>query len=310
LFDVLIDEIGLGGAVATLDNSRHGMNRSAQGDDLTALRQLARQHDDVATFDGWLRDHLTTRRDPAGVMLSTVHRVKGQEWPHVVVHLADSDQYPHRLSEDPEEERRLFHVAITRSASAATVVSGEYPSPFVAELTTEPPEHLPEPPSPVRSMATSPTPTRRRSEPSDHPLLQRGSVMAVPGLVLVDQGHEWVITELEPEAAIAERNGAIRRFGIGGKVETLGKQRGQLGARPGDVSEASARLFDRLRSFRDQVRQGKPAYTVFDDKTLAAIATSLPGDVEQLARVKGIGPAKLEQYGDEVLTLVADSLDD
>ena len=41
LFDVLVDQIGLGGAVATLDHSRRGMNRSAQGDDLTALRQLA-----------------------------------------------------------------------------------------------------------------------------------------------------------------------------------------------------------------------------------------------------------------------------
>ena len=54
----------------------------------------------------------------------------------------------------------------------------------------------------------------------------------------------------------------------------------------------------------------KPAYTVFDDKTLAAIATALPGDLDQLARVKGVGPAKLEQYGDDVLTLVADSLGD
>ena len=57
------------------------------------------------------------------------------------------------------------------------------------------------------------------------------------------------------------------------------------------------------------MRQGKPAYTVFDDKTLAAIATALPGDLARLADVKGVGPAKLEQYGDDVLTLVADALD-
>jgi len=299
--DVLIGEIGLGGAVATLDQGRHGMNRSAQGDDLRALRQLARLHPEVDTFERWLRDHLMARRDPAGVVLSTVHRVKGQEWPHVVAHLVDDDQYPHRLADDVEEERRLLHVAITRCRTHVTVVSGEHPSPFVAELTSEPPEHLPEPaPRPAARVASAP----KRVAP-DHPLLDRSTVMAVPGLVLVDQGREWVITELEPEAAVAEQGGATRRFPVGSKVETVGRQRGRLAARSGDVGEESARLFDLLRTFRDRVRDGKPAYTVFDDKTLAAIASTLPDDLAALARVKGVGPAKLEQYGDEVLALVA-----
>ena len=69
------------------------------------------------------------------------------------------------------------------------------------------------------------------------------------------------------------------------------------------------RLFDELRRYRERVRNGKPAYTVFDDKTLAAIATALPTDLDELARVKGIGPAKLEQYGDDVLDLVQAALD-
>jgi superfamily II DNA helicase RecQ len=133
--------------------------------------------------------------------------------------------------------------------------------------------------------------------------------MAVPGLVLVDQGQEWVVVELEPEAAVAEHGVASRRFPIGAKVVTAGRQRGVLGPRPGEVDEASARLFDRLRRYRDQVRDGKPAYTVFDDKTLAAIASTLPADLAELARVKGVGPAKLEQYGDDVLALTAAALD-
>lgn len=129
--------------------------------------------------------------------------------------------------------------------------------------------------------------------------------MAVAGLVLIDQGHEWVITELEPEAAVATRDDAVRRFRIGSKVETAGRQRGKLAARSGDVTETSAVAFDLLRSFRDRARAGKPAYTVFDDKTLAGIATALPTDLAELARVKGVGPAKLEQYGDDVLAVVA-----
>ena len=150
--------------------------------------------------------------------------------------------------------------------------------------------------------------TKSAKDALDHPLLDRDRVMAVPGLVLVDQGQEWTIVEIEPEAAVAERDGSTRRFPVGGKVETAGRQRGTLGARPGEVDEASALLFDLLRSYRDRARDGKPAYTVFDDKTLAAIATALPGDHADLARVKGVGPAKLEQYGDDVLALTAIAL--
>ncbi|MEJ7799559.1 MAG: HRDC domain-containing protein, partial [Ilumatobacter sp.] len=199
---------------------------------------------------------------------------------------------------------RLFHVAITRCSEQVTIVSGDHPSPFVAELTTEPPEHAPEPPGPAPFRTLSATSKPKRAAP-DHPLLDRERVIAVPGLVLVDQGHEWVITELEPEAAVAERGDATRRFRIGSKVETAGRQRGKLGARPGEVDEASALVFDLLRSFRDRARDGKPAYTVFDDKTLAGIASAMPSDLADLARVKGVGPAKLEQYGDDVLDLVA-----
>ena len=96
---------------------------------------------------------------------------------------------------------------------------------------------------------------------------------------------------------------------LGAKVETVGRQRGALSARPGGVEEASVRLFDLLRVFRERARAGKPAYTVFDDKTLAAIASALPVDLDTLARVKGVGPAKLEQYGDDVLDLVQQALD-
>jgi DNA helicase-2/ATP-dependent DNA helicase PcrA len=305
----LIDDVGLGGAVATLDVTRHGMNRGSQGDDLMAVRQLARihaRHDPSIPFETWLRDQLATRRAAGGVTLATVHRVKGQEWPHVIVHLVAADQFPHRLADDHEEERRLFHVAITRASSSVAIVTGESPSPFVDELTTEPPDPSDIPASAAtRPTSDRPTPRPRRDAP-DHPLLDRSRVMAVEGIVLVDQGHEWTVVALEPEAAVAERNGTTRRFRLGSAVETLGRQRGELRPRPGEVDAASALAFDRLRQFRDRARNGKPAYTVFDDKTLAAIAQRLPASLDELARVKGVGPAKLEQYGDTVLGVIAD----
>jgi superfamily II DNA helicase RecQ len=153
--------------------------------------------------------------------------------------------------------------------------------------------------------AAASAPARRstKAQPGDHPLLDRDRVMAVVGLVLVDQGQEWTITALEPAAAVAERNGTVRKFALGEKVETAGRQRGALRPRPGDVEEPSVRMFDMLRSYRERVRDGKPAYTVFDDKTLAALATALATDTGGLAVVKGIGPAKLEQYGDDLIEL-------
>jgi DNA helicase II / ATP-dependent DNA helicase PcrA len=114
------------------------MNRAAQNDDLTAIAQLAELHPDPATFESWLRDAVGRPWQTDGVTLATVHRVKGQEWPVVIVHQAEADQYPHRLAEDIEEERRVFHVAITRASRTLHIVPDTAPSPFVAELTTEP----------------------------------------------------------------------------------------------------------------------------------------------------------------------------
>ena len=233
----LVDEIGLGGSVSGLDAHRRGMNRSAQGDDLTAVQHLAALHDDVASFERFLRSSLATQRSSDGVTLATVHRVKGQEWPHVVVHHVDAEQYPHRLSDDVEEERRLFHVAITRASRHATVVTGPTPSPFVEELTTEP-----RPGRVISSHRPEPAPTTTSSKKTD----------PTEGL----------------DAAESER-------------------------------------FEQLRTLRSRLAEGKPAYVVFDNKTLAAIARTAPTTKQDLAKISGVGPAKLDKYGDAVIELIA-----
>jgi superfamily II DNA helicase RecQ len=51
------------------------------------------------------------------------------------------------------------------------------------------------------------------------------------------------------------------------------------------------------RARRDEV----PAFVVFHDSTLEEIARSRPTALWQLAKVSGIGPAKLDRYGNEVL---------
>ena len=132
------DSMGLASSIASLDTHRRGMNRAAQNDDLTAIAQLAELHADPTTFEAWLRDAVGRPWQAGGVTLATVHRVKGQEWPVVVVHQADADQFPHRLADDVEEERRVFHVAITRASRSLHIVPDASPSPFIADLTTEP----------------------------------------------------------------------------------------------------------------------------------------------------------------------------
>jgi ATP-dependent DNA helicase UvrD/PcrA len=47
-----------------------------------------------------------------------------------------------------------------------------------------------------------------------------------------------------------------------------------------------------------------PPYVVFHDSVLHAIAAARPASLGELAQISGVGPAKLERYGDEVLALV------
>jgi DNA helicase II / ATP-dependent DNA helicase PcrA len=237
---VVRDGIGLGASVAGLDQKRHGMNRAAQSDDLTALVQIAALVPTDQPFERWLDRMLATPWDPSGVTLSTVHRVKGLEWPTVVIHGATPDQFPHALADDVEEERRVFHVALTRGSHSVHVVPGEQPSPFIRELTTEP----------------------SAGEPSLRPVSTSASASASTSSLLA-------------------------------------------ASRPGhDLTGADAALFEQLKLLRRHLADGKPAYVVFGDAVLDAIARVRPRSLAELGQLKGVGPAKLDQYGQQFVEAV------
>ncbi|KRF14011.1 ATP-dependent DNA helicase [Nocardioides sp. Soil797] len=65
-------------------------------------------------------------------------------------------------------------------------------------------------------------------------------------------------------------------------------------------------LFARLKEWRRERagEDGVPAYVVFTDKTLEAVAEMKPTDDAQLLRISGIGAAKVERYGEELLELI------
>jgi ATP-dependent DNA helicase RecQ len=66
-------------------------------------------------------------------------------------------------------------------------------------------------------------------------------------------------------------------------------------------------LYERLRDWRTETAQamGKPPYIVLTNRTLKAIATTKPQTLTEVLAIKGIGPHKLEQYGQAVLDLLA-----
>jgi ATP-dependent DNA helicase RecQ len=66
-------------------------------------------------------------------------------------------------------------------------------------------------------------------------------------------------------------------------------------------------LFDALRETRRSLaaEAGVPAYVIFHDSTLREIAAAKPSTLAELARVNGVGHAKLDRYGDAMLAAVA-----
>jgi superfamily II DNA helicase RecQ len=67
-----------------------------------------------------------------------------------------------------------------------------------------------------------------------------------------------------------------------------------------------APIVDALREWRlDEARRSSIApFVVLHDKTLLAIASTLPRSSEDLLAIPGIGPAKLATYGDAILAIV------
>ena len=80
-------------------------------------------------------------------------------------------------------------------------------------------------------------------------------------------------------------------------------------AEPGPLSDEGEALFESLRELRKSIadRQGVPAYIVFSDKTLRAVAEARPSTPHEFLAISGVGPLKLERYGDTFMELLAEA---
>lgn len=134
-------------------------------------------------------------------------------------------------------------------------------------------------------------------------LITRGLVRVDPDhfnvLRLAGDWHEFISSDQPLELRIAAK-----------KVKASRAKAAAVGADEDPLTEDDERFFEELRVWRKQKADAHevPAYVIFDNKTLRAIARERPSSIERLGEVKGVGAAKLENYGDEMLQLVAESV--
>jgi ATP-dependent DNA helicase RecQ len=128
--------------------------------------------------------------------------------------------------------------------------------------------------------------------------------LAAQGLVEVDvAGHGGLrLGEGCREVLRGERRVTLRQDPAAGP-----KPRGTARAAMDELPPEVAARFAVLRAWRLAAAraQGVPPYVVFHDATLLAVAQAPPATLAELARLPGIGAAKLERYGQAILAALA-----
>jgi ATP-dependent DNA helicase RecQ len=99
------------------------------------------------------------------------------------------------------------------------------------------------------------------------------------------------------------------RASVSTPADRKAKGAGSGATKPAPIAldDAGQQRYDALKAWRAEVARSHnlPAYVIFHDATLAAIAQAEPQDLEALQGIAGIGAKKLQAYGDEVLRVVA-----
>jgi DNA helicase-2/ATP-dependent DNA helicase PcrA len=203
-----------------------------------------------------------------GVTLASLHAAKGLEWDAVfLVGLAEGTM-PITFAKTPaqlEEERRLLYVGITRAR-----------------------EHL------WLSWALSRSPGGRGG---------RRPCRFLPSVADSGPSGRSAGARSGPSRSGPKSLPLCRICGVALFDPTQRKLR-RCGGCPADYDED---LFGRLREWRTLLakQQKLPAYVIFTDATLTAVAEQTPSTEQQLAAIPGVGPRKLTLYADAILALVA-----
>lgn len=248
--------------------------------DFTAAKPQATLGDLVAELD----ERANAQHAPTvqGVTLASLHSAKGLEWDVVFLVGVAEGMMPityAKTDEQIEEERRLLYVGVTRAR-----------------------EHLHVSWSLTRSPGGRPN---RRPSRFLHGLRPGSTATAGRTAAGGPGGVERGFTST-PDAVPRRTQRTPARCRVCGRTLTDAGEMKLMRCEdcPSDMDEG---LYERLREWRaDQAqRSGQPAFCVFTDKTLMAIAEAVPDDDGELARIPGVGVRKLNRYGADVLALCA-----
>jgi len=204
----------------------------------------------------------------AGVTLSTLHAAKGLEWEHVFLIGLHEGMLPSSQSRSPEqinEERRLLYVGATRAATGLALSWSLSRSPGGAG--------------------------RRRPSRFLDPVRPAGSSV-----------HD---NPDRPAAAGRSRRSSRTprcRVCNAPLTEAAARRLGRCTSCPSNVDED---LLARLKEWRRETARNlkQPAFCVFTDAALLAIAEARPGDDRQMTAIPGVGARKLEKFGADVIRL-------
>ncbi|MEM7160718.1 MAG: ATP-dependent DNA helicase RecQ [Myxococcota bacterium] len=128
-------------------------------------------------------------------------------------------------------------------------------------------------------------------------------------------GQDHPVIRLTPQGDRVMKAKSPARILLPRELSTSSKSRG--GSRrvpansppPEELDPEAELVFAALRQYRlERAREdGVPPYVVASDRTLREIAMLRPHNLDELSQAHGIGPAKLERYGDALLEVVAEA---
>ena len=241
-------------------------------DELVDTRSTPEHTFNVIDFVAELQERTSAQHAPTvqGVTLASLHSAKGLEWDAVFLVGLSEGLMPISFADTAEtvdEERRLLYVGITRAREFLHFSWSTARTPG-GRANRKPSRFL----DGLRPHAVGGAPTGPRQSTARKPRKVAGpSVCRVCGKIL--------------------NTGAERKVG-------------RCPDCPPDYDEVT---FAQLREWRlsEASSAAVPAFVVFTDATLMAIAEAAPQDMDALAALPGVGPSKLERYGEAVLGIVA-----
>ena len=223
-------------------------------------------------FLSWLSATITSKNDEPDrladvVEITTFHRSKGLEWPIVVLAGLERGFVPIGQADNQDawdEERRLMYVAVTRAER---------------EL------HL--------TWAKSRTFGTRTTNRSPSPYLD--NVTAAIASIEEPSKGDWKAVL----RAQREKLAAAKAAGVPG-IRGTKRASVELGTNADPV------VLEALKKWRASKARatGVPAFVICHDTTLAAMAEANPRTRDALLGVPGMGPVKIERYGDDIISVI------